>query len=57
MTCKERDIVRIYEGETGRSARVRGAEHLRDFEKKKEKSVLYKHKVNDHRKETVQFQM
>ena len=37
---KERDIVKVYEGETGRSARLRGAEHLKDFEKKREKSVL-----------------
>ena len=34
MTCKERDIVSVYEGETGRSARTRGAEHLKELEKK-----------------------
>ena len=27
LTCKERDIVSVYEGETGRSARTRGAEY------------------------------
>ena len=57
QTCKERDIVKVYEGETGRSARLRGAEHLKDFEKKGEKSVLYKHKVSDHPNEEVKFKM
>ena len=57
QTCKERDIVKVYEGETGRSARLRGAEHLKDFEKKREKSVLYKHKVSDHPNEEVKFKM
>ena len=47
----------MYEGETGRSARLRGAEHLKDFEKKREKSVLYKHKVSDHPNEEVKFKM
>ena len=47
----------MYEGETGRSARLRGAEHLKDFEKKREKSVLYKHKVSDHPHEEVKFKM
>ena len=32
-----RDIVKVYEGETGRSARLRGGEHLKDLEKKREK--------------------
>ena len=57
MTCKERDIVRVYEGETGRSARIRGAEHLKELEKKKEKSVLYKHKLTSHKNENVKFKM
>ena len=38
LTCKERDIVKVYEGETGRSARLRGGEHLKDLEKKREKT-------------------
>ena len=37
LTCKERDIVKVYEGETGRSARLRGAEHLKDLEKREKK--------------------
>ena len=57
LTCKEKDILKVYEGETGRSARIRGTEHVRDFEKKKEKSVLYKHKLTDHKDETVKFKM
>ena len=57
ITCKERDIVKVYEGESGRSARIRGAEHLREFEQKMEKSVLYKHKMQDHKHENVKFKM
>ena len=33
--CLERGQKRVYEGESSRSARVRGAEHLADFERKK----------------------
>jgi L-lactate utilization protein LutC len=47
----------VYEGETGRSARTRGAEHLKELEKKKEKSVLFKHKMSEHKTEIVKFQM
>ena len=47
----------MYEGETGRSARTRGAEHLKELEKKKEKSVLFKHKMSEHKTENVKFQM
>ena len=57
ITCQERNITKVYEGETGRSARTRGAEHLKEFEKKKEKSVLFKHKLTDHKNETVKFKM
>ena len=57
LTCKERDIVKVYEGETGRSARLRGGEHLKDLEKNREKSILYKHKMSDHPTENVKFKM
>ena len=57
MTCKETDTVKVYEGETGRSARLRGAEHLNQLEKKSEKSVLYKHKMTAHKNENVKFKM
>jgi hypothetical protein len=56
-TLKESDISKVYEGETGRSARLRGGEHLKDLEKKREKSVLYKHKMSDHPNENVKFKM
>ena len=57
MTCQERKITKVYEGETGRSARTRGAEHLKEFEQKKERSVLFKHKMTDHKNEDVRFKM
>ena len=57
MTCKEDDTIKVYEGETGRSARLRGAEHLKQLEKKSEKSVLYKHKMTAHRNESAKFKM
>ena len=57
ITCRERNIIKVYEGETGRSARVRGAEHLKELEKEKEKSVLFKHKLKEHKNENVTFQM
>ena len=47
----------MYEGETGRSVRFRGAEHLKDLEKKREKSLLLKHKISDHPAENDKFKM
>ena len=32
-----------------------GAEHLNELEKKKEKRVLFKHKMADHKLENVKF--
>ena len=57
QTCKERNKIKVYDGETGRSARLRGSEHLKDLEKKREKSALYKHKLSDHPNEPVKFKM
>ena len=57
MTCNDRQIVKVYEGETGRSARIRGAEHLRELEKQKQKSVLFKHKLAENENEDVKFRM
>ena len=57
LTCKDKNILKVYEGETGRSARIRGAEHVKDLEGKKHKSVLFKHKMSDHKNEDVKFQM
>ena len=56
-TCQDRNITKIYEGESSRSARIRGKEHLTAFEKKKTDSVLYKHKLSDHKNEDVIFEM
>ena len=39
-TCIEKGRIRVYEGESSRSARIRGAEHLADYEKKRSNSVL-----------------
>ena len=56
-TCKENNSIKVYEGETGRSARVRGLEHVKELEKKKKTSVLYKHVKNEHNGENVKFKM
>ena len=56
-TCKNRNITKVYEGETSRSARLRGKEHAAAFNKKRLDSVLYKHKLMDHEDEEVDFSM
>ena len=38
--CKERNVTKVYQGETSRSALIRGAEHLRDLKNKSEKNAL-----------------
>jgi hypothetical protein len=55
MTCTENDTVKVYEGETGRSARLRGAEHLKQLEKKSDKRVLFKHKMAVHKNENLKW--
>ena len=57
MLCKERYITKVYEGEAGRPAIIRGAEHLKDFQKERKQSVLFKHKMTDHKNEQVRFKM
>ena len=57
VRCQEKNIVKVYEGETGRSARLRGAEHLKQLEKKSEESVMYKHQMTCHPNEKVKFRM
>ena len=47
----------VYEGETSRSARIRGLEHFRDLNKKKYGSVLHKHKEMEHKEETMKIQI
>ena len=49
--------MRAYEGESSRSARIRGAEHLADFEKKRPNSVLWKHKQKEHGDEEMKVTM
>jgi hypothetical protein len=56
-TCQSRNKVKVYEGESSRSARLRGIEHLKQYIGKKEDSVLYKHKVLEHNNEDVEFKM
>ena len=56
-TCFENGQIRIYEGESSRSARVRGREHIADFENKRPNSVLYKHKENEHKNEEMKIRM
>ena len=57
MQYKSRNINKVYEGETARSARVRGSEHWQGLKNKNNSNVLYKHKVLEHRNEEVQYQM
>ena len=56
--CKSKDINRVYEGETSRSARLRGKEHLQGLKNKRESNMLYKHKILEHpEEENIQFKM
>ena len=57
LKCKERNKIKMYEGETGRSARIRGLEHVKDLEKKRQNSVLFKHVETEHANEVVKFKM
>ena len=57
ITCQNRGICKVYEGETSRNSKVRGEEHLRGLKKKNEGNPLYKHKINDHPNEDVEFEM
>ena len=56
-TCSERKIEKVYEGESGRSARLRGSEHLRGFQKNDPKNVIFKHKQSDHPYEATDIKM
>ena len=47
----------VYEGETSRSARLRGIEHLQSYKSKRNDSVLYKHKMLEHEDEEVKFKL
>ena len=57
VTCEENNTIKVYEGETSRSARLRGAEHLKQLENQTENSVLFKHEMTAHQHEQVKFRM
>ena len=56
-TCQDRGVLKVYEGETARSARVRGVEHMNGFKNMRNDNALYKHKANDHKDEEMSFRM
>ena len=56
-TCEDRGLTKVYEGETARSARIRGVEHINGFKSMRKDNALYKHKVNDHKEEEMTFRM
>lgn len=56
-TCMDRGKNKVYEGETARSARVRGSEHLNGFKNDRIDNALYKHKHNEHENEEMKFSM
>ena len=48
----------MYEGESSRSARLRGKEHIRGLKNRLESNMLYKHKMLEHEEdENVEFKM
>ena len=49
--------MKVYEGETGRSARLRGSEHLAGFRLKRKTNFLFKQKEDDHKNEEMQISM
>ena len=55
-TCERtKNEVKVYEGETSRSIRIRTMEHLGAFKNKRADSVLYKHKRLEHINENVEY--
>ena len=56
-TCASRDKLKVYEGETSRSARLRGKEHLNALKGRRNDSFLYKHKITEHNDEEMDVQM
>ena len=56
-TCEERNLEQVYEGETSRSAWLRGAEHLMGYKNKDPKNVIFKHKQSDHKNEEMVMKM
>ena len=56
-TCSDKGKNKVYEGETARSARIRGSEHFNGFKNDRMDNALYKHKHNDHENEEMKFSM
>ena len=56
-TCQNKGKTRVYEGETARSVRIRGTEHVKGWEKKDPKNVLYKHEQQEHKHEEMKIKM
>ena len=56
-TCEDKGLARVYEGETARSARTRGAEHRRDFNNERSDSAMYKHKLTEHNGDEIKYRM
>ena len=56
-TCIDLGKVSVYEGETSRSARIRGGEHWNAFKQKKANSVIFKHKEIAHKNEEMKIKM
>ena len=50
-SCRTNGKEQIYEGESSRSARIRGEEHYRMFKNNKSESALFKHKQKMHQNE------
>ena len=48
LTCQIRGINKVYEGESGRSARIRADEHLAAIRRKQPSSALVQHILTDH---------
>ena len=48
LTCKQQGKLATYEGETGRPAKVRFSEHIKNLQKNSEHSPLFKHQNNYH---------
>ena len=58
QNCEKLNKKRVYEGESSRSARLRGKEHLQGYKNKNEANMLYKHRVLEHPdEENIQFKM
>ena len=56
-TCEERVILKVYEGKTSRSARTRGAEHMRNFKNGGDDCAMFKHKQAYHGDENMKYRM